>query len=251
MSKETKVLNLSVIDLKALEKPAIKLIETIRDAVGIVFEPKRIVRRAKAEAEADIIRAEAKVLAEGVAARARRRIEWLENRRQENIEAVSELAMKFLPETVSTGPVDPDWTVRFFDYCQDVSNEQMQSLWAKLLSGEVEKPGSFSQRTLGIVRDMRPQDAMAFTKLATFFWTATDEGTHIFPMLRTLEPDSRRRVGLGFVDLLQLNALNLIHHDTVQSFRFVVGNPGTISYYGSAYTVLDKREYRSLRYRDR
>src|SRR5262245_30227176 len=85
---------------------------------------------ARAEAEAAIIRSEAEVIAVGVAERARRRNEWLVNRRQENIESITGLALKFLPEAVEPEPVNPDWTVRFFRSCEGVSDELMQSLWA-------------------------------------------------------------------------------------------------------------------------
>jgi uncharacterized repeat protein (TIGR03899 family) len=238
MSKEQGA-NFTLVDLKAIEKPLVKLIETVRDGVGAVYEPHRIVRKAKAEAQAAIIRAEGEVNVEEVAARARARNEWLENRRQVTIEAVSAMAAEFLSETVSEKPVDPDWTVRFFDYCQDVSDQQMQSFWAKLLSGEVTTPGTYSQRTLSIVRDMRPQDALAFTRFSTFLWRITETGgrTHWVPMLRTHEMESRHRIGLVFDDLLQLNALNLIHYDTQQNLRFGLANCIGLSYYGSTYSL--------------
>src|SRR5262249_48662319 len=113
--QERNSINVSLIDLKSLSKTAIKLIDTVRNAVGVLYEPYRIVRKAQAEAEATIIRTEADVIAEGVAGRARRRIEWQEQRRQENIEGITKLALKYLPKDVESGPVDPDWTVRFFN----------------------------------------------------------------------------------------------------------------------------------------
>src|SRR5262249_44092431 len=157
----------------------------------------RIRRRAHAEAEAAIIKAEAKVIAEGVVARARRRNEWLENRRQENIEYITSLAFKFLPETVEAEPVNPDWTTRFLQDSQDVTDELMQSLWAQLLAGEVSKPGSYSPRTLSIVRDMRHEDAIAFTKFATFVW---HQQTDAFVMLRTFEQQSWNRANITYDD---------------------------------------------------
>src|SRR5580692_9566973 len=95
MGDNSAEINFSIINLKALEKPAIKLIETEGDAIGALYEPRRIVKRARAEAEAGIIRAEGEVVAEGVAARARRRNESLVARRQDNIEGITALALKF------------------------------------------------------------------------------------------------------------------------------------------------------------
>ena len=116
-SKASSNTNFSLIDLKTFEQPALKLIDAVRGAVGILYEPRRIVKRAQAEAEAAIIKAEGEVIADGVAERARRRmarIEWQEDRRQENIEAVTALAIKYLPSTVDPEPVDSDWVTRFF-----------------------------------------------------------------------------------------------------------------------------------------
>jgi hypothetical protein len=49
----------SLIDLKALSEPACKLIETVGYAIGALYEPTRIVRKAKAEAKAMKVQAEA------------------------------------------------------------------------------------------------------------------------------------------------------------------------------------------------
>src|SRR5262249_24470984 len=230
-------INLSLIDLKALREPAVKLIETVRDAVGVLYEPRRIVKRAQAESEANIIRAEGEVMAQGVAQRARRRIEWQEMRRQENIEGITKLALKYLPDNVESEPVDPDWTVRFFQSCADVSDEQMQSLWATLLASEVAKPGTYSPRTLSVVQDMRSADAHAFTKFATFVWRAKDETSREwFPMLRTYE-DNFARVGLTFDDLIQLEALGLIRIDYMQGFFISLKPNQIVAYYDKSYRV--------------
>ena len=57
---------------------------------------------------------------------------------------------------------DPDWTARFFDHAQDVSSEDMQKIWARILAGEVESPGRTSLRTLDTLRDMTKRDAELF-----------------------------------------------------------------------------------------
>lgn len=47
----------SLINLGELSKPVNTLIEKISDAIGVVYEPSRIVRKAKAEAQAQEIMA--------------------------------------------------------------------------------------------------------------------------------------------------------------------------------------------------
>ena len=48
-------------DLVGIGPIGVRLIEKISDATGVLYEPSRIVRRAKAEATAAIMRAEADV----------------------------------------------------------------------------------------------------------------------------------------------------------------------------------------------
>ena len=57
---------------------------------------------------------------------------------------------------------DHDWTARFFGDVQDVSSEEMQNLWAKILAGEVERPGSTSIKALGILKNLDKTTANMF-----------------------------------------------------------------------------------------
>lgn len=61
---------------------------------------------------------------------------------------------------------DPDWTARFFESAQDVSAEELQAWWSKILAGEIQDPGQTSLRTMSTLRDLSPQDASEFEKLA-------------------------------------------------------------------------------------
>ncbi len=77
------------------------------------------------------------------------RIQFQEEKRQSNIVAViGQAAQELGDREVQDHEVDHDWTARFFNDVQDVSSEEMQQLWAKILAGEVERPGSTSLRTM-------------------------------------------------------------------------------------------------------
>ena len=80
-------------------------------------------------------------------------IEFQGRKRLANTRSVVEDAADELGDKeVSNHEPDHDWTARFFNDIQDVSSEEMQSLWAKVLAGEVEKPGSTSIQTLSILK---------------------------------------------------------------------------------------------------
>jgi hypothetical protein len=166
--------SVSLVNLDGLSEPLAKLVEAIRSGCGVLYEPTQIRRRAKADADASLIKMKADLAIRDLAARAEERVKAKELRRQQNIESIVEQAAQFLPETVSSEKVDEDWTVQFFENCQDVGNEEMQSLWAKLLAGEVAKPGSFSLRTLQIVKTMSKDDAELFTRFSSYVWQDKD-----------------------------------------------------------------------------
>lgn len=73
---------------------------------------------------------------------------------------------------------DFDWFLRFFESASNVSNEDMQKLWATILAGEVTNPGSFSLRTLDTVYNMSQNEAMIFLEATriiiddSFFFSA-------------------------------------------------------------------------------
>ena len=102
-------------------------------------------------------------------------------KRMANMQSIVGQAIEQMPEQVPDTPVDHDWTARFFDNAKDVSDEEMQKLWAKLLAGEVERPGCVSLRTLDILRNMTQKEAELFARAVNYsFWDS-----HTAWMLRT------------------------------------------------------------------
>ena len=91
-------------------------------------------------------------------------------KRMANMQSIVGQAIEQMPEQVPDTPVDHDWTARFFDNAKDVSNEEMQKLWAKLLAGEVERPGSVSLRTLSILREMTQKEAELFARVVNYIF---------------------------------------------------------------------------------
>lgn len=153
-----------LVNLDRLSEPLTKLVEVISSGIGAIYEPVGIVRRAKAEAKAAVIRAESAGEIASIERRIAARIEHREALRQENIERVASIAASELPENVSSEPVDLDWTTQFVNHAQDVSDEDMQVLWGRILAGEVADPGTYSKRTIGFLRTLEKWEAQAFTE---------------------------------------------------------------------------------------
>jgi hypothetical protein len=163
----------------AIGKPLQKSLELIDKMVFCM--PWMIKRLAKAEAEALLTRTEAVIeatkrqaTAEGeiadIRARAALRVQRREVQRQRNVEAIAAAAMLYLPTIEPDEEVEADWVTYFFDLSADISNEEMQELWGKILGDEIAKPGRFSRRTLSLVRVLSVNEARAFNRLRSYVW---------------------------------------------------------------------------------
>lgn len=163
-----------IINLEKLSEPVTKLVEVISAGIGRVYAPFGTVRQARADAEAKIIHANADGAVIEIEERAKSRVQYREAVRQQNIERIASQAAFELPERVSSDGVALDWTLQYFDHAQDVCDEDMQKLWARILAGEVANPGSYSKRTLQFLRTLDKHEAEAFTSICSV--CVTDEG---------------------------------------------------------------------------
>lgn len=205
----------SLINLGDISKPATVLIEKISNAVGILYEPRRIINRATAEAEAEKIKALASIELNAIQQRAIDRLVYQEARKQENIESITAQAAVSLGETANVEELEEDWIAHFFKNCDTVSDREMQSLWARLLSGEATKPGTFSKRTVDFVASMDKKDARLFTEFCQFCWFMGD----VIPLIINTESEVFNKKGINFVSLKHLDAIGLISFESVTGYR--------------------------------
>lgn len=196
---------------KALSAPVTKLIKVAASGCGKLYEPTGIRRRAQAEGDALVILEEARARASEVSQRAAQRLLDVEERRQRNIEAIVQKAVPLLPNEVSATPVEDDWSSRFFAEVQDIGNEEMQTVWAKLLAGEVAKPGSFSPRTMFVVKNLAPREAELFNTLCKVSFR--EAGDDPAPFYGVGDKNFWDELGLGYVQVQGLQDAGLIFHE--------------------------------------
>lgn len=198
-----------------LTKPATVLIEKISDAVGGIFKPHQIVRVAKAEAEADRIRAEAQIQVTDIHRRAMHRFLVEEAKKQSNIEDITQKALPLLEEESSPQNVEDDWITNFFDKCRIVSDEDMQQLWSRVLAGEANEPGAFSKRTVNLMADLDNVDAELFMHLCGFCWVIGN----FVPLVYDVQDEVYNRHGIDFSALNHLETLGFIQFDNPAGFQ--------------------------------
>lgn len=105
---------------------------------------------------------------QGLADRAAERLDHVELRRQLNIEAVLQRAVRILPASVDEGTVDPDWAARFFAGVADTADAHMARVWARLLVVEVRRPGAVSPAVLARLPDLSADGLRLFQRFAAF-----------------------------------------------------------------------------------
>lgn len=160
--------------LDGLTKPIGQLVEHVANAVGVIYEPTKIRRKARAEAEALIIEKKAKLLSESISERARVRVEIEQIRNQANIEGILEKSFKFLPDSENI-QASEDWLSEFFDRSKNISNEEIQEAWAKVLAQECNMQGSFNYDALDLLKRFTLDDAHTFEKFFASTFKYNDE----------------------------------------------------------------------------
>jgi uncharacterized repeat protein (TIGR03899 family) len=177
-----------------------------------------------------LILAEADAERQSLLRRAAHRLAIQEVRRQEYIESIINQAVKNLPATVSSDPVDPDWISRFFDECKDVSNEDLQKIWARILANEVTSPGSCSRKTLSTLKDLSAKDADLFNRIGNLLWLSN--GDIFLPHRIDISFNEEfKKYRLDYDALLHLNSLGLIHCSP--ELVYEINYKDSISYFGN------------------
>ena len=129
---------------------------------------------------------------------------------------------------VDLGQLNPEFRHRWVSEASNVSDETLQDLWARLLAGELESPGSVSNDTMSIARDLNKERAGEFQTLcsaALCYWNRTPMMVVACgsPGSNSLEP-----YGLSYEVLMRLAHHRLIVNDmnAHRDFKTVAKQPG-------------------------
>ena len=155
-----------------------KLVETFANATGLTALGK--IMNAKGEAKAEALlskkRAETDAEVEILKIQGQEKVaQYVLARNSQKVENVggilSKAEQQFSPdEQVSNEPVDKDWMTRFLNIAEEVSDNEMQELWARVLAGEVKQPKSYSLRTLEVLKNISKEEADIIVKTAVYVY---------------------------------------------------------------------------------
>lgn len=113
----------------------------------------------------------------------------------------AEQHLKDDPQQPPESKIEDDWLFRWRDYAGEVSSEQLQIVWGKLLAGELKSPGSYSLRALEFLRNLSPSEAKEIALLSRF-------------VLKDIVVRSQREIleeeGISFGFLLRMQELGVV-----------------------------------------
>ncbi|MGF7239677.1 hypothetical protein ABIC11_000082 [Pseudomonas oryzihabitans] len=151
-------------------------------------------------------------------------------RREVNIAKALLHAEEELQKDESPAPtegVDGDWLRRWRDSAGEVSSEDLQQLWGRLIAGEVKSPRTYSLRVFDIIRNMSSGDAGLVAKLAPlviqgFVWRESGQ-------------EYLSKIGIDFDDVLYLEEIGVVASSAGMLRRSWSNGDGIDSYHTLMY----------------
>jgi hypothetical protein len=163
-----------------LDKAAARLIAASAGNLASRIERNTSLREAKTKAETRIIDAAGSYLVDTIEddkALAERALEFSfceSVLKQTNREKIVTLAIEDLSSKTTEGSadatseIDDDWLNHFSEFASHKSNAEIQSLWAKILSGKIRNPSSFSLQSLQLLSSLDTNDAVLIHEVLSY-----------------------------------------------------------------------------------
>ena len=123
-----------------------------------------------------------------------------------------------------TSPYDFDWFIRFYEAVGNISNEEMQNIWARILAGEINKPHTYSLRTIETLKNLSQEEAELFQEICSH---CISHGQALFiPHYdKYLE-----KCGIPFSAILYLSELGLISSDSMLVLKLPIDSTPKIAF---------------------
>jgi hypothetical protein len=163
-------------------------------------------------------------------------------RERVNVDQIAEIAaaeLKSEPQPVANEPDAPpiseDWLNTFESEASQMSSEQMQRLFGKILAGGVRRPGAFSIRTIRLMAQLDNHAAALFQLLCSLSVSIRVKGSNHVIDARVLSGGggvSLQPYGLGFGELTILQEYGLIaspFETPDKDYRMAVGHVGEVA----------------------
>jgi uncharacterized repeat protein (TIGR03899 family) len=182
-------------------------------------------------------------------------------RKQKNIETIMEKTFTFCASKSIDKRSDLDWFNRYITLAENVSNKTMQDLWAKILAGELSRPGSYSLKALKVFRDMSIVDAKLLAKACSLAVKDKSKknirlisGSYQQPGLFNFFNKDRQKFinlsqfGLNYADILSLAENHLLYQQESESSIMAIGETLNFNYNGTSLNLNAKKQNIALQF---
>ena len=151
------------------------------------------------------------------------RITYTELWKMKNYAEIAKKADELIEEHSKEIPSqDFDWHTRFYEACGNISDDEIQQIWASVLAGEIQNPGSYSLRTLECLRNLTKEEAKLFKKVCDC--SAYIGGSAFLPQFGGV----MEKNGVSYNDVLKLDDCGLLKSDAGIYKNMMVNNDYTI-----------------------
>lgn len=145
-------------------------------------------------------------------------------------------------EPISDKKPEDDWIHRFMDYAGKISDVDTQKLWAKILAGEVNQPGSFSLKTLETLKTLSREDIKIFINFTKFVSSSVQV---------LVAENDEKKLQIDFHDKYILSTCGLLATlKSGQVLQILPNSTAKLSYHGKTITCVNdanvKREVPAL-----
>ncbi len=139
--------------------------------------------------------------------------------RERNANYVLRVALAEIKDDLPEDLPSVDFINRLMDIAEDVTEDELKLLWGKILSGEFKSPGTFSLRTLDILKNMSSHEAHIFLKFSKAT-VKTSLGSNEFCVLinDALHEYFIKRFWLAYDDISFLKEIGLVQSESNQHF---------------------------------
>ena len=232
---------------------ATALLDKVQSALGLSKDPQRMKDIADAKADARLTKAKAKgeealineatkhkkkvkqlenrTELEALKIRTKNRVLATEVRSQKNLESIAKRSIPLLNNNANPEELDDDWIVNMLNKSKIFADELMQELFARILAGEANSPGSFSKKSVILLAEIEKRDAISFKSLCRFNWNVRDK---IVPLVFNHNHEIYEKNGINYGTLKHLESLGLIQHSVKEMILTKeLTDIDKVSYHGS------------------
>jgi hypothetical protein len=249
--KSGPLVNISADDFFGLGRVADKVMEALKAGIGPVLEPWIRSRLAAADQQAargwlevakDSGLAARELQIETLSGRAQIRLVAEQVQQQENREAVAvhtlrEVADLAKDHSIAVDPesVGPEWLNRFWRLAQDVTSEDLQSVWGRVLARKATGAGAISARTLEVLSLLEGWEIEELSRIAPCVVSTARHGVRSMELITRFsavnvstddyEPINKRLENLiAKFDRVHFGGIGLLNVSGFFQFNFMVSN---------------------------